>query len=103
MRLSATGFEQILTSIKHALPGVNGNLITYEAMPAEIGLQYHVMFKPQAKILSGACAGAGAGQAAASLVAPVDVIVTEIFDSELLGEGMLPTMRHAAAHLLQVC
>lgn len=31
-----------------------------------------------------------------------DVIVTEIFDSELLGEGILPTMRHAAAHLLKV-
>jgi len=32
-----------------------------------------------------------------------DVIVTEIFDSELLGEGVLPTMRHAVKHLLQVC
>jgi len=32
-----------------------------------------------------------------------DVIVTEIFDSELLGEGILPTMRHAVKHLLQVC
>lgn len=31
-----------------------------------------------------------------------DVIVTEIFDSELLGEGILPTMRHAAAKLLKV-
>lgn len=29
------------------------------------------------------------------------LIVTEIFDSELLGEGVLPTMRHAAAALLQ--
>ncbi len=32
-----------------------------------------------------------------------DVIVTEIFDSELLGEGVLPTMRHAVKQLLQVC
>jgi hypothetical protein len=31
-----------------------------------------------------------------------DVIVTEIFDSELLGEGILPTMRHATANLLKV-
>lgn len=31
-----------------------------------------------------------------------DVIVTEIFDSELLGEGILPTMQHAVKHLLQV-
>ena len=31
------------------------------------------------------------------------MIVTEIFDSELLGEGILPTMRHAAKHLLKVC
>lgn len=31
-----------------------------------------------------------------------DVIVTEIFDSELIGEGILPTMRHAVKHLLQV-
>jgi hypothetical protein len=30
------------------------------------------------------------------------VLVTEIFDSELLGEGMLPTMRHAVAELLAV-
>ena len=29
------------------------------------------------------------------------VIVTEIFDSELLGEGVLPTMRHAVRELLQ--
>ena len=32
-----------------------------------------------------------------------DVIVTEIFDSELLGEGILPTMRHSVKHLLKVC
>eukprot|EP00911_Craspedida_sp_UC1_P000429 UC1_evm1s323 len=32
---------------------------------------------------------------------PVDVLVTEIFDSELLGEGVLPTLRHAHAHLLR--
>ena len=31
-----------------------------------------------------------------------DVIVTEIFDSELIGEGILPTMRHAVKHLLRV-
>ena len=29
------------------------------------------------------------------------VVVTEIFDSELLGEGVLPTMRHATSDLLQ--
>lgn len=32
----------------------------------------------------------------------VDVIVTEIFDSELLGEGILPTMRDATSRLLKV-
>ncbi|KAG2424741.1 hypothetical protein HXX76_014314 [Chlamydomonas incerta] len=31
----------------------------------------------------------------------VDVVVTEIFDSELLGEGMIPTMRHAVQHLIK--
>jgi hypothetical protein len=31
-----------------------------------------------------------------------DIIVSEIVDSELLGEGILPTMRHAAKHLLKV-
>ena len=31
-----------------------------------------------------------------------DVIVTEIFDSELLGEGILSTMRHAKLDLLKV-
>uniref|UniRef100_A0A7S0VD07 type I protein arginine methyltransferase n=1 Tax=Polytomella parva TaxID=51329 RepID=A0A7S0VD07_9CHLO len=30
-----------------------------------------------------------------------DVIVTEIFDSQLLGEGMIPSMRHAARRLLK--
>lgn len=42
--------------------------------------------------------------AAASIDMPrkADVIVTEIFDSELLGEGILPTMRHAVEYLLQV-
>lgn len=29
-----------------------------------------------------------------------NVLVTEIFDSELLGEGILPTLRHGIAHLL---
>jgi hypothetical protein len=29
-----------------------------------------------------------------------DILVTEIFDSVLLGEGMLPTLRHARQHLL---
>ena len=32
----------------------------------------------------------------------VDVIVTEIFDSELLGEGILPTLQHAVNNLLKV-
>ncbi|KAK9785688.1 hypothetical protein WJX73_008967 [Symbiochloris irregularis] len=45
--------------------------------------------------------GMSPGQAAGGLDAPVDVIVTEIFDSELLGEGVLPTMRHAVANLLK--
>ena len=31
-----------------------------------------------------------------------DVIVTEIFDSELLGEGILNTMNYASADLLKV-
>ncbi len=33
----------------------------------------------------------------------VDIIVTEIFDSELLGEGILPTLQHAVNKLLKVC
>lgn len=32
----------------------------------------------------------------------VDVIVTEIFDSQLLGEGLLPTLQHAIPNLLKV-
>ncbi len=32
-----------------------------------------------------------------------DVIVTEIFDSELLGEGILPSLRHALSTLAKVC
>ena len=38
-----------------------------------------------------------------SVPCKADVIVTEIFDSELIGEGILPTMRHAVKHLLKVC
>ena len=31
-----------------------------------------------------------------------NVLVTEIFDTELLGEGVLPTLAHAWKHLLEV-
>jgi hypothetical protein len=33
------------------------------------------------------------------LVAPVDVLIAEIVDAGLLGEGILPTVRHAVEHL----
>lgn len=36
------------------------------------------------------------------MLQPADVIVTEIFDSVLLGEGILATMRHALKNLLKV-
>ena len=39
----------------------------------------------------------------ADMPAKADVIMTEIFDSQLLGEGILPTMQHTVKHLLQVC
>ena len=48
-------------------------------------------------------AAAAAKQQLKAMHRRADVIVTEIFDSELLGEGILPTMRHAVKHLLQVC
>ena len=31
-----------------------------------------------------------------------NVLITEIFDTELIGEGVLPTLRHAHRELLQV-
>ena len=31
-----------------------------------------------------------------------DLIVSEIVDSQLIGEGILPTMRHATKYLLKV-
>ena len=31
-----------------------------------------------------------------------NILVTEIFDTELLGEGVLPTLAHAWKHLLEV-
>ncbi len=31
-----------------------------------------------------------------------NVLVTEIFDTELIGEGVLPTLRHAHRELLEV-
>jgi type II protein arginine methyltransferase len=34
------------------------------------------------------------------LPAPVDVLVSEIVDCALIGEGLLPSIRHARAHLL---
>lgn len=37
----------------------------------------------------------------ADLPQPVDVIVTEIVDCGLIGEGILPTLRHAREHLLK--
>ncbi|KAF5839229.1 hypothetical protein DUNSADRAFT_1264 [Dunaliella salina] len=41
------------------------------------------------------------GSVSPDMAGKADVIVTEIFDSALLGEGLLPSMRHAAQHLLQ--
>ncbi|GLI64497.1 hypothetical protein VaNZ11_007700, partial [Volvox africanus] len=46
-------------------------------------------------------AAGGAAAAGPDMYGRADVIVTEIFDSELLGEGMIPTMRHAVQHLLK--
>ena len=31
-----------------------------------------------------------------------DLVVMELFDTELIGEGLLPSMRHAFKHLLKV-
>ena len=31
-----------------------------------------------------------------------DLVVMELFDTELIGEGLLPSMRHAHKHLLKV-
>ena len=31
-----------------------------------------------------------------------DFVVMELFDTELIGEGLLPSMRHAYKHLLKV-
>lgn len=50
-----------------------------------------------------AAAIAGSSSSSNMILCKADVIVTEIFDSELIGEGILPTMRHAVKHLLQVC
>ena len=50
-----------------------------------------------------ASSGSSISHSSSMMPCKADVIVTEIFDSELIGEGILPTMRHAAKHLLQVC
>ena len=31
-----------------------------------------------------------------------NILVTEVFDTELIGEGVLPTLLHAHQHLLEV-
>ena len=46
---------------------------------------------------------AAAAASESNLPGRVDVIVTEIFDSQLLGEGLLPTLRDAVPRLLKVC
>ncbi|GAX73790.1 hypothetical protein CEUSTIGMA_g1241.t1 [Chlamydomonas eustigma] len=46
-------------------------------------------------------AAVSADDAAHSLPTQCDVIVTEIFDSQLLGEGLLPTLRDAVPRLLK--
>ena len=45
---------------------------------------------------------AAASERACSLPGRVDVIISEIFDSQLLGEGLLPTLRDAVPRLLKV-
>ncbi len=32
-----------------------------------------------------------------------NVLITELFDTELIGEGALPSYEHAHLHLVQVC
>lgn len=32
-----------------------------------------------------------------------NILVTELFDTELIGEGALPSYEHAHMHLVQVC
>eukprot|EP00873_Tetraselmis_striata_P006462 jgi/Tetstr1/426726/TSEL_001663.t1 len=51
--------------------------------------------------VAGEAAREGGAAPAACLPRRADVLVTEIFDSELLGEGLLPTLRHAVPALLQ--
>ena len=46
-------------------------------------------------------AAAAASRRGVTLPERVDVIVTEIFDSQLLGEGLLPTLRDAVPRLLK--
>ena len=49
----------------------------------------------------GAAAAAAGGERGLCLPAKVDLVVSEILDAGLLGEQVLPTLRHAAAHLLR--
>ena len=44
--------------------------------------------------------GALAGGSQPDMAVRADVIVSEIFDSELLGEGLLPSLRDACSRLL---
>ena len=32
-----------------------------------------------------------------------NILITEVFDTELIGEGAIATFRHALEHLLEVC
>ena len=32
-----------------------------------------------------------------------NILITEVFDTELIGEGAIGTFRHALEHLLEVC
>lgn len=52
------------------------------------------------KIFHSFCPPSGGVAGEGALPRRADVIVTEIFDSELLGEGLLPSLRDACARLL---
>jgi hypothetical protein len=68
------------------------------------GVKLSAAARRRAAMAASAAAGHGGDNAAEdSLPAQCDVIVTEIFDSQLLGEGLLPTLRDAVPRLLKVC
>jgi type II protein arginine methyltransferase len=78
-----------------------GLVVSCEAEPIVAAVAQQIVaengYEEQVRIIANASTSLRVG---VDLPAPADVLVTEIFDCALLGEGVLPTLAHARRELL---